>query len=345
MQAGGVSGASITGVSGSGTTYTVSVNTGSGSGTLGLNLVDDDTIVDVATNALGGTGTGNGNFTGDVYTIDRTLPSVTSINRTDGNPTNAASVDFTVVFSESVSLVDATDFALAVSGLTGTSITNVTGSGTTYTVTVGTGSGDGTLGLNLVDDDSIIDTSSNPLGGIGTGNGNFTGQVYTVDKTLPTVSSIVRANVNPTNAASVDFTVTFSESVTGVGTADFVIDQSGVTGASVTGISGSGTTYTLTVGTGSNDGTLSIDFDADADGGATDGVGNVSTADFTTGEAYTIDKTLPTVASIVRAGANPTNAGSVDFTVTFSESVTGVGTGDFVVDQSGVTGASVTGIS
>ena len=45
---------------------------GSGDGTLGLNLVDDDTIIDALTNKLGGTGTGNGNSTGETYTIDRT---------------------------------------------------------------------------------------------------------------------------------------------------------------------------------------------------------------------------------------------------------------------------------
>ena len=38
------------------------------------------------------------------------------------------------------------------------------------------------------------------------------------DTTPPTVLSSLRANANPTNAASVDFTVTFSESVTGVDT-------------------------------------------------------------------------------------------------------------------------------
>ena len=54
----------MTGVNGSGSVYTVTVNTGSGSGTLRLDVTDDDSIVDMAGNPLGGTGTGNGNFTG-----------------------------------------------------------------------------------------------------------------------------------------------------------------------------------------------------------------------------------------------------------------------------------------
>ncbi|MDA1017790.1 MAG: hypothetical protein O3A00_25450, partial [Planctomycetota bacterium] len=335
----GVTGASVTGISGSGTTYTVTVGTGSNSGTLSIDFDAD---------ANGGATDGVGNVTtadfttGEAYTIDKTLPTVASIIRVDANPTNAASVNFTVTFSESVTGVGTGDFVVDQSGVTGASVTGISGSGATYTLTVATGSNDGTLSIDF---DADADGGATDGVGIVSTADFTTGEDYTIDKTLPSVASIVRADANPTNAASVDFTVTFSEAVTGAGTGDFVVDQSGVTGASVTGISGSGTTYTVTVNTGSNDGTLSIDFDADADGGVTDTATNVSTADFTVGASYTIDKTLPTVVSIVRADASPTNSASVNFTVTFSESVTGVGTGDFVIDQSGVTGASVTGVS
>lgn len=107
-------------------------------------------------------------------------PTVSSINRASADPTApATSVSWTVTFSTSVTGVDASDFALAASGVTGASITSVTGSGTTWTVTANTGSGGGTLGLNLVDNDSIV-SGTTPLGGSGAGNGNFTGQVYTV---------------------------------------------------------------------------------------------------------------------------------------------------------------------
>ena len=72
--------------------------------------------------------------------------------------------------------------------VTGATITTVSGSGNQYTVTANTGTGNGTLGLNLVDNDTILDTSANPLGGTGAGNGNFTGQSYTIDKTQPSVT-------------------------------------------------------------------------------------------------------------------------------------------------------------
>lgn len=110
-------------------------------------------------------------------------PAVSAITR-DMNETNSLdTVSWTVTFSENVTGVDAGDFQLAVSGLVGASITGVTGSGDTWTVTASTGTGTGTLGLNLVDDDSIINASSESLGGSGTGNGNFTGEVYTITDT------------------------------------------------------------------------------------------------------------------------------------------------------------------
>jgi beta-lactamase superfamily II metal-dependent hydrolase/DNA/RNA endonuclease YhcR with UshA esterase domain len=340
----GVSGASISGVTGSGASYSVTVNTGSGDGTIGLNFADDDSVIDSVGNPVGGTGAGNGNFTGQVYTVDKTAPTVVTIARANPSPTAAASVDFTVTFSEAVTGVDSADFALTTTGIAGTSITGVSSSGTTYTVTVNTGSGSGTIRLDVVASPSVSDAAGNALAG-----GFNSGEVYTIDRNAPSVVSIVRTDPATTNLASVHYTVTFSQSVTGVDSGDFALTTTGVSGASVGGVSGSGTTWTITVNSGSGDGTIRLDVVDDDSivsgtavplGGAGAGNGN-----FTTGEVYTIDKTAPAVTSVVRAGANPTNAASVDFTVTFSESVTGVANGDFAITAGGVTGASVTGVT
>src|SRR5205814_4154390 len=69
----------------------------------------------------------------------------------------------------------------------------------------------------------------------------------TIDKTAPTVSSINRADATPTNASSVHYTVTFSESVSGVDGSDFALTNSGVSGDSISGVSRSGSRYTVTV--------------------------------------------------------------------------------------------------
>ena len=257
---GTLSGASVTSVTGTGSTRTVGVGTGTGSGTLRLNVVDDDSILDNVTNRLGGTGAGNGNFnTGQTYTIDRSAPSVVSSVRANANPSNRTTVFFTVTFSESVIGVTAADFALTNTGVSGASITSVTGTGATRVVGVNTGTGDGTIRLDVVDDDSIQDSLGNRLGGTGAGNGDFTtGQIYDVDKTGPSVVSSVRLNPNPTTRVTVFFSVTFSESVIGVNAADFSLTAPGITGASVTSVTGTGATRTVGVNTGTGSGTITL---------------------------------------------------------------------------------------
>jgi Tol biopolymer transport system component len=278
--------------------YTVTVNTGSGDGTLRLDLIDDDSIQDNNLgNPLGGTGIGNGSFTtGEAYTINKSAPLVTSSLRVGANPTEASSVNFTVSFSEAVTGVDPSDFFLTTTGgISGVLVTNVSGSGNTYTVTVNTGSGSGGIRLDVVDDDSILNASNFPLGGAGVGNGNFTsGEAYAIERNMPTVNSIARMDVNPSSAQSVNFRVTFSEPISGVGIDDFVFTQTGISGASLIAVNGSGNTYVVTVGTGSGNGTLRLDLidnDSILDssnnplGGAGAGNGN-----FTTGGTYTINK-------------------------------------------------------
>jgi hypothetical protein len=119
--------------------------------------------------------------------IDLEYPIVLSVTRADSNPSANAAVHFTVTFSEAVTGVNITapfdDFTLSTTGVTGASITDVSGSGDTYTVTVNTGTGEGTIRLDVVDDDSIQDSVNNPLGDTGAGNGNFTtGEVYDISK-------------------------------------------------------------------------------------------------------------------------------------------------------------------
>ena len=78
VRSSGITGSSIASVSGSGSSYSVTVNVGSGTGTLGLNLIDNDSIVDASNTPLGGTGAGNGNFTGPAYTITISPPAARS---------------------------------------------------------------------------------------------------------------------------------------------------------------------------------------------------------------------------------------------------------------------------
>lgn len=178
---GSIAGASVAEVSGAETSYTVTANTGAGDGALRLDLIDNDSIADAYATPLGGSGAGNGNFTnGDAYTLDRTPPVVIALLKLDPDPTAAEVVHYSLTFTEPVSGVDPGDFALAASGATGAAIADISVNANTYMLTVFTGTGSGTIRLDLVDNDSILDAVGNPLGGAG--NGIASGPVYTVNK-------------------------------------------------------------------------------------------------------------------------------------------------------------------
>ena len=88
-------------------------------------------------------------------------------NLAGSSPTNLSSVNFTVSFSEAVTGVKKTDFSLTVSGLTGASVSTVSGSGATRTVTVNSGSGHGSLRLNVLPDSFLIDWTKRYAGAAG----------------------------------------------------------------------------------------------------------------------------------------------------------------------------------
>jgi hypothetical protein len=416
--------ATVGNFSGSGASYTFDL-TPSGNGS-----VTADIAASVAQD-FAGNNTAAAQFS---RTYDGTAPTVTSITRDSlySNPTNASSAGFIVGFSESgLTGLDTSDFTLTTTGsISGASVTSVSQfAGVLWTVTVNTGSGDGTIRLDLTDDDSITDAAGNKLGGIGTGNGNYTaGQIFTIDKTGPTVSMSSTAS-DPTNTSPIPVTVTFSESVTGFTAGDITSGN-----ATVSNLTGSGTSYAFDL-TPSGNGAVTADiaagvaqdsagngntaatqfsriYDAIApsvtsftatsptnslnipitafaasdavgvsgylitesatppsagaagwaasapttyivagDGSYTlypwakDAAGNVSAA-YGSPAGVTVETAAPSVVSIVRADASPTNAVGVDFIVTFSEVVSGVDTSDFsLVAATGLTGASVTGVS
>jgi hypothetical protein len=201
-------------------------------------------------------------------------PTVTSIVRAASNPVNAANVDFTVTFSETVTDVDTADFSLTTTGVAGAAVSGVSGSGSVYTITVTTGTGSGTIRLDLPISATINDSALNSLGSL-----PFTsGASYTIDKTAPQVTSI-RSIVN----GNINFLARFSEAVTGVDISDFSLITSGeVTGASIKNISGSGSTRTVTLNLGAGIGTIRVD--VVNNGSIEDAAHNLLNAGFTTGE-------------------------------------------------------------
>ena len=165
-------------------TWTQTTNT---DWTPGTPLTDGPHTLYVQERDTAGNWSSSGHF---ATTVDATPPAVQSCGCADPTPTDADTVHFTVSFSETVTGVDTSDFSINATdtkALSGASVTAVSGSGDTYSVTVETGTGDGRLGLDVIDDDTIVDTAGNPLGGPGAGNGGFTGgDTYEVQKnTMP----------------------------------------------------------------------------------------------------------------------------------------------------------------
>ena len=125
-------------------------------------------------------------FTVDTTFVDTTPPTVSSLVRADPNPSTDPTIDYTITFSEPVMGVDASDFAVQVTGtIIGAGIANVTGSGNTYTVTVDTGSGTGTLGLTVPVTATIDDLAGNPLAGLP----YTSGEIYTIGP-VPTFEAV-----------------------------------------------------------------------------------------------------------------------------------------------------------
>jgi len=267
-------------------------------------------------------GTGIFNLTGGGVFISKLVasdasPFVVSVARADTNPTNASSVDFTVTFSESVTGVGTGDFNIDASGVTGASVTGISGSGTTRTVTVDTGTGSGTLSIDVDDDDTIIDGGSTPLDGTGLNNGDFTaGENYTLDRDAPTVA-IGAPSVTDTNSGPVSFPITY----TGADTINLTMGDISLNGtptvATITITNGTTSTPTVTLSGISGNSTLGISINA---GTSSDNVGN---SDIGAGPSATfnVDDTAPTVG-IGAPSITDTNSGPVAFAITYSGATT-----------------------
>ena len=263
----------VTGVSGSGDTYYVTVSS-STDGTYNLDLVSSNhNIKDAANNFLSNTSPTGADETYTVSTAvtDTTNPRLESIERFNPSSaaTNSQSLVYRATFSESVTGVGTSDFVLSTGGgNAGTgSVTSISGSGSVYYVTV-TAAQDGTYNLDLVSSGhGIKDAADNSL--TNTTSTTGTDETYTVsitvtDTAAPTILSIERNNPSSavTSTRVLTYKVTFSEDVTGVDKADFVLspDSTGSTSSyvPVVYVGGSGSVYTVIVVT-LNNGTYNLD--------------------------------------------------------------------------------------
>ncbi|WP_316795539.1 MBG domain-containing protein [Pedobacter agri] len=208
-------------------------------------------------------GTSNSNTATKSLTVANPA-TVNSIARAGTNPTNSSTVQYTLTFNKSVTGITPGNFSVTTTGsLSGIAIASISGSGSIYTVTVNTGTGSGNLTLNLANATGLTPSISTSL--------PFSGETYSIDKSAPLVivSSTAGPSGGSTGTSPIPFSVTFSESVTG-----FVAGDITPGNATISGFSGSGTTYTFNA-TPTANGAVTVNIAANV---AVDAAGNGNTA-------------------------------------------------------------------
>ncbi len=242
-----------------------------------------------------------------------------------------------VNFSEAVTGVDASDFALSRDG-TDVPLTfaPVTGSGATWAIDLASYTIDGgnyILRLEAAGS-NIINGLNEPLAADAIDS-------WSIDVGGPT-ANIVDISPDPRTTFVGNVAINFSESVTEVDISDFTLTRDG-TSVNLSGltVSGSGSAYSVNLSSvTSADGTYVLTLVA-AGSGIEDAFGNVFTADAS--DTWTMNATPPT-ADIVDISPDPRNASVASVAVTFNRAVTGVDTADFTLTRNG-TNVALTGVT
>ena len=241
--------------------------------------------------------------------------TVVSITADEANPAGSAiasELDWNIQFTSPVTGLTPGNFTLNSSGIGGgssvSSVTDVDGFNWTITATVD--AGDGTIGVDFTNDAGLNATIT---------NAPFVGEVYTVDRTVPTVA-LSSSEPDPTNSGTFTVDVVFSEGVTGLLDTDFVVGN----GSASNLVDIDGTNFTVDI-TPVSDGIVTVDLGS---GSATDAAGNGN--DGATQFSITVDQTAP-VVSLSTTEPDPTNSGVIPISITFSEGMSGFDVTDLTV--------------
>nr|WP_067290102.1 Ig-like domain-containing protein [Marinobacterium profundum] len=277
--------------------------------TTNLISLDNTGVADTAGN------TGSGTTDSNNYAIDSLRPTA-SIIVTDTALAAGESSAVTITFSEAVTGLNAGDFNVANGALSSLGSTD---GGITWTATL-TPSADTEDTTNLIslDNTGVADTAGNA------GSGTTDSNNYAIDSLRPTVSIIVTDTALAAGETSA-VTITFSEAVTGLTTADFTV-ANGALSALSTADGGITWTATLTPDASVEDTTNLISLD---NTGVADTAGNAGSGT-TDSNNYAIDSLRPTATIVVTDTALAAGETSA-VTITFSEAVTGLTTADFSV--------------
>ena len=167
----------------------------------------------------------------------------------------------------------------------------------------------------------------------------------TADTTAPRVASIVRETPtsSPTNADSLTWRVTFSEAVSNVDAADFVVSGTTATVTAVAAVSGVTGAYDVTASGGNLAGVsatvgLAIAASHNIQDGASNALSNTAPTG-TNDNSYVVDNTAP---SVTISGVPAISDAPFTATFTFPEAVTGFAVGDITLGNATASSFTVT---
>jgi hypothetical protein len=251
---------------------------------------------------------GSGSTDSGNYAIDTQRPTATIVV-TDTTLKAGQTTTVTITFNEAVTGLTTADFSVENGTLSGLSSND---GGITWTATL-------TPGANVNDTSNLItldNTGYTDLAG-NAGSGSTDSNNYGIDTQLPTATIVVTDTALKAGQTTT-VTITFSEAVTGLTTADFSVANGSLSGLSS---SDGGITWTATLTPSANvtDTSNLITLD---NTGYTDAAGNAGLGT-TDSNNYGIDSRAPAVTSVgVPANGTYLNGNTLDFTVNFDEAVT-----------------------
>jgi hypothetical protein len=286
--------------------------------TSNLITLDNRGVADLAGNT--GTGTTDSNN----YAVDPQRPTATIVVADTALAVGETSL-VTITFSEAVTGLAVADFTVANGTLSGLSSGD---GGITWTATL-TPTANVTDATNLI---TLDNTGVADLAGF-TGTGTTDSNNYAVDTQRPTATIVVADTALAAGETSL-VTITFSEPVTGLTTADFTVANGALSALSS---SNGGLTWTATLTPTANvtDATNLITLNA---AGVTDAAGNTGTGT-TDSNNYAVDTQRPTATIVMSDTALVAGETSL-VTITFSEPVTG-----FTLANITAPGGVLTGLS
>ncbi|MGP0172268.1 Ig-like domain-containing protein [Pseudomonas sp. NCHU5208] len=247
--------------------------------------------------------------------VDGVRPAASSITLSDTALRIGETATVTVTFNEAVQGLDIADFSVANGSLSGLS-SNDGGLTWTATFTPDAGVSDAS-NLITLNNTGVMDMAGN------IGSGSTDSVNYAVDTQRPTATIVVSDSTLKAGQTTT-VTIIFSEAVTGLTTGDFSVANGALSNLATS----DNITWTATLTPSANvtDSSNLITLD---NTGYTDAVGNTGTGS-TDSVNYAIDTQRPSASIVIadtalKAGQNTT------VTITFSEAVTGLTTGDFSV--------------